>query len=632
MPRIDTFSCEPFRAWNRLEPRPRQAEFDTVLQAGVYDALWMLTRQWQFGELQGEDTGSAIFSKIYMQTTAITKIKTANGTAQTFDDSIPLEERVENMPYRLDFKSKIEAAYFFLKSIDYAAATHSMSATNAGKLYRAKLVQLFPLDAAEDIQPGDSNETIIGKAKTLSNENYMNMLNASVSRYFDGFKLYNAILDNQTTVINNLILGNGDNSLMLDAVQSFVTWFMSNYDFGDESSSAWEPSKLEYKFDCALPGEDAKNIVLSADQYYSGDLDWFSFDVNKKDDAPIDGISGAASGDDMLNVKNQLLSVIPVEAKFAGAPNSRWWQFENGRVDLGNINMQTTDLPKMIFTEYALMYNTDWMLVPYRVPVGTFCEIKGIIVTDVFGQQFFVKAAVQGQTNNWSGWGMYNLSTLEPDGVRSAPTDTRLLVLPNVVKNHESKPVEEVYFVRDEMTNSVWAVESHVPNELGGTIDGNTNARAFIDELNQLDTTPDPNANDVDAMFKYTLANTVPENWIPFIPVHIKPDPNNPALPINREITLQRASMPRLFNNEFTHIRPLTKLLRDGIGDDDIQSTPYFINEEEVPRAGVQLTSTFQRTRWYNGKVISWYGYRKQVGRGEGSSGLAYDKVDAVKK
>ena len=76
----------------------------------------------------------------------------------------------------------------------------------------------------------------------------------------------------------------------------------------------------------------------------------------------------------MLNVKDQLLSVIPVEAKFAGAPNSRWWQFENGKVDLGNINTQTTDLPKLIFTEYALMYNTDWLLVPYRVPVGTFAK------------------------------------------------------------------------------------------------------------------------------------------------------------------------------------------------------------------------------------------------------------------
>jgi len=398
--------------------------------------------------------------------------------------------------------------------------------------------------------------------------------------------------------------------------------FITNYDFNDVASSAWLPSSLEYQFDCALPGEDANNIILSADQYYSGELDWFSFDVNKVE--TIEGLSGASDGNDMLNVKDQLLSVIPVEAKFAGAPNSRWWQFENGKVDLGNINAQTTDLSKLIFTEYALMYNTDWLLVPYRVPVGTLCEIKGIIVTDVFGQQFFVKSATQGLTDNWAGWGIYNLSTINPDGARNTPTDTRLLVLPNVVKNLESEPYEEVYFVRDEMTNSIWAIEAHLPDELGNSIDGNNNSKAFADALKQLDTTSEANGIDVNAMFRYTLANTVPENWIPFIPVNIDET--------NRQTKLHQASMPRLFNNEFTHVRPVTQLLREGIDDNDVQSLPYFINEEEVPRAGAQLSATFQRTRWYNGRIVNWYGYRKQVGRGEGSSGLAYDKVDAIRK
>ena len=159
---------------------------------------------------------------------------------------------------------------------------------------------------------------------------------------------------------------------------------------------------------------------------------------------------------------------------------------------------------------------------------------------------------------------------------------------------------------------------------MGGTADANTNARSFADAMKQIDTTPVANDVDVNAMFRYTLANTVPENWIPFIPVHTDS--------ANRQIKLQRASMPRLFNSEFSHVRPLTQLLRNGIEDNDEQSASYFINEEEVPRAGVQLTATFQRTRWYNGTVINWYGYRKQVGRGEGSSGLYYDRVDAVKK
>jgi hypothetical protein len=125
-------------------------------------------------------------------------------------------------------------------------------------------------------------------------------------------------------------------------------------------------------------------------------------------------------------------------------------------------------------------------------------------------------------------------------------------------------------------------------------------------------------------MFKYVLGNTVPENWIPFIPVHTDDT--------NRAIKLQRASMPRLFQNDYTRVRPRTQLVRFGIDDTQQQTAPYFIHEEEVPRAGVHLTGSHQRTRWYNGKVVNWYGYRKRWGRGEGSSGLRYDSLTAVKK
>lgn len=53
MARLDYYSCDPFRAWNRLEGRPRKAEFEDVFAATVHDPLWFLTRQWQFGEMQG---------------------------------------------------------------------------------------------------------------------------------------------------------------------------------------------------------------------------------------------------------------------------------------------------------------------------------------------------------------------------------------------------------------------------------------------------------------------------------------------------------------------------------------------------------------------------------------------------
>ena len=58
---------------------------------------------------------------------------------------------------------------------------------------------------------------------------------------------------------------------------------------------------------------------------------------------------------------------------------------------------------------------------------------------------------------------------------------------------------------------------------------------------------------------------------------------------------------------------------------------PYFIAEEEVPRAGRTVTRSFQRARWTNGSTFLWIGRSSPVGRGEGSSGLVFDQIDEVR-
>ena len=51
------------------------------------------------------------------------------------------------------------------------------------------------------------------------------------------------------------------------------------------------------------------------------------------------------------------------------------------------------------------------------------------------------------------------------------------------------------------------------------------------------------------------------------------------------------------------------------------------ICEEEVPREGARVTRSYQLARWLDGSTHLWMGRRKQVGRGEGSSGLRFDSV-----
>jgi len=116
------------------------------------------------------------------------------------------------------------------------------------------------------------------------------------------------------------------------------------------------------------------------------------------------------------------------------------------------------------------------------------------------------------------------------------------------------------------------------------------------------------------------VVNSVPEQWIPLLPVHL--DDNK------REIQLQRAAMPRILEGAPKipkKIEPRTSLLREGL--DEETKMPYFIHEEEVSRAGIKVQKSFQRTRWYDGKVYNWLGIRKLVGKGGGGSGLAFDQI-----
>src|SRR5438128_11578796 len=77
--------------WNRLEGRPRRPDFARALKAEVRDAMFMLSKQWQMGEFQGDDAGSPATAKIQLSTTRLRSYKAASGATLPFDESLPLE-------------------------------------------------------------------------------------------------------------------------------------------------------------------------------------------------------------------------------------------------------------------------------------------------------------------------------------------------------------------------------------------------------------------------------------------------------------------------------------------------------------------------------------------------------------
>ena len=124
-----------------------------------------------------------------------------------------------------------------------------------------------------------------------------------------------------------------------------------------------------------------------------------------------------------------------------------------------------------------------------------------------------------------------------------------------------------------------------------------------------------------DYIYHY-LINEVPEHWIPFVPVR---------LPSSNELVLQRGKMLRnmpFLPENLQHIYPAGTLLREHTHSPGL----YFLKEEEVPRAGVEVRRSFQRARWLNGKVFTWLGRQKRAGYGEVESQLQFDTLEPREK
>ena len=100
-------------AFNRLEARPRTLDFTRSLRAEVRDPLWMLTRQWQFGEFKGEDAASAVTSRIAYQHETIDHVAFREEDAFVFDPTtMPLETRVERERIPLTVRETTDGEVF----------------------------------------------------------------------------------------------------------------------------------------------------------------------------------------------------------------------------------------------------------------------------------------------------------------------------------------------------------------------------------------------------------------------------------------------------------------------------------------------------------------------------------------
>ncbi|MFF2949754.1 hypothetical protein ACFVVU_00155 [Kitasatospora sp. NPDC057965] len=572
--------------WNRLEGRPRTTSFERALRAEVRDPLWMLTRQWQLGEFRGTDAGSPVTATYSVATSVPSRFRPGSGAAEALPNDRPLEVVAERRalpfafgPDPISFDLRLAIGRRWMKLLGPQLGLKQLR-----KTYIAKYPIALP-------DPGVDADT-----PRTSDPQVWSTLQAVAGRRMDGYALYRHIkVDNGKA--SDGISASGPARAQLDSLGvRLVAWFDDLFD-QPGGDATWDATRLEHRFSISAAPTGTEK-VLTAQEFPGGHLDWHAFSVD-----PGAPLGGTAPPPAPLN-----RTVFPAPVRYSGMPLPRWWAVEDGRTNFAGVQPDSTDLAKLVFLEFALVYSNDWYQLPCDLPAGVLASIRGLAVTDVFGQRQWISPAGAGQDEDWQRWSMYTLDTI---GTADVPADLSLFLPPTVPKVAEGPPLEEIALIRDENANMVWGVEKTVPLPTGEARRGSEVVAQILQHRRRF--VPAPAADAPRAPIGYQAMSVVPENWVPFLAVHV---PGG-----DRAIRLQRAAMPSVIDGK--PVRPHTSLLREGID----AGNPYFVNEEEVPPTGTTLALAYHRTRWYDGSVSVWLGARRGVGRGEGSSGLVFDTL-----
>jgi hypothetical protein len=592
----------------RLELRNECPEMDDGLQARIHDPLWLLARQWQFGEFKGDDAGSPAAAQLVVTSAPVARYHAGpvpadpDGMQERTTDyavqQVPLETLVEREPVRddraNDFRLAAEAGLQFVRMLE----------AHAKGTYRDLFRGASPLAAPSE----DERATLDGDT--------LRFLQVVAGRVIDGARLYARLKPlGQSGRLKELFdvppfdgVLEADRPGVIDAVTAWTAWYDGLFSAATGNDS-WIHDRLEYAF--AVSGQtSAGEMVLSAPEYLEGHLDWFSFVAAR-------GLSLGTSDP----VASTTARVLPVPVSFRGMPSSRLWEFEDGRVNFGRVEADPQDLARLLLVEFALVYGNDWFVVPVEVEVGALCRIGSLMVTNTFGERMLIDhtTAVDGAGSPWRMFGLspdprslgFDVETPDPLGKFQD-----VFFLPPVLgQSLEGPPVEDVLLQRDEMANMAWAVECVVQSRTGSPLD---RSESLQERRRRQESAPTGDGAGAErpapaASLVYRLGTTVPDYWIPLLPVQD-----------GSGIRLRRGTLPRTESENVADVFELQGIILDPGHD-------LRLHDEEVPREGARVTRSFQYARWSDGSTHLWIGRRKQPGRGEGSSGLRFDVVEPAK-
>jgi hypothetical protein len=399
----------------RLEPNHRTpARVSHGLAARVHDPLWMLTRQWQFGEFAAQDAASPAIVTLEGRSEKINAWRPAAAPGQptaawiSYNPAeVPLDVVVESEPLgSLGLRIRAEG----------------------GAHFRAMLAEKGLLGSAGPLLAGLQLET-------TSDGSTVGLVGALAgSGVPDAAKIAQSVARGSIP------------APLAEVAREWAQWWDAVQ--LDHRPDCLDEHRFEYAVELSVGGS-----VLRASEYLGDGFDWYCLDL----DSTADGESAAPTAAHRFSVES-----IPSVVRYGGLPADRFWEMEDARIDLGATDVSTLDTGRVLLISFATVYGNDWFLTPLEVPVGSLTVIEHMRILDVFERPHLIKRAGTDEPS----WSMY---TLHSDDVDHWAANS-LLMMP-CTQGLRGEPLELIRLTRDELANLAWAVQHRTTDDRGERVD-----------------------------------------------------------------------------------------------------------------------------------------------------------------
>jgi peptidoglycan hydrolase-like protein with peptidoglycan-binding domain len=344
----------------------------------------------------------------------------------------------------------------------------------------------------------------------------------------------------------------------------------------------WQSDELIYRtsFPCG-------DTVLRVDHHDGGDVDWWTVDAAR----PL-----------TVTSTRHTHRALPGRFRYPGAPLPRFWQIEDGHVDIGGFPPDRAHFATLLLIDLIASHSDDWFTFPFLTRAGHVLRMHEVHVIDSFGDRW-PSTGSPWQPMPPDEWSLFLVRDLEaPPAAGAAQREPTLVVWPSAATPLAGPSIEEVVLGIDEDANLLWAVEQRVNG------------------IEQTQPPPVQSAPNAVAEFVYRPTSAVPFHWHPYEIAAVK---TNPAQSGRRRFVQGRFADLHTDGPSTLRPAPRADLLNVAAGIHEIEPAA-------IPTMGLKVEQHYMLARGTDARPVLWLQRQRLPLLGPPSHALRFDLADPV--